>query len=205
MHINHKTGEKMRIDWDGKTIEVFDRYTGGVYKAYIFVVTLPFSMKIFVMACPDMKSNNWLRWHIKAYEYFGVVTRILVSYNLKTGVISNKKNEDPILNKSYMELAEYYDTVIIPTRVRYPKDKVTVEGSTNDIANYIFGRLRNVSFSYTDLRENLKGISFTLPKSKTLELVGPSGGGMATICHLIRGFYEEMKEILLSTILISGK
>ena len=82
---------------------------------------------------------------------------------------------------------------------------MTVEGLINAITNYIFGRLRNVSFSYTDLRENLKGISFTLPKSKTLELVGPSGGGMATICHLIRGFYEEMKEILLSTILISGK
>ena len=78
----------------------------GVYKAYIFVVTLPFSMKIFVMACPDMKSNNWLRCHIKAYEYFEVVTRILVSYNLKTGVISNKKNEDLILN-NIMRLSSY--------------------------------------------------------------------------------------------------
>ena len=78
MHINHKTGEKTRIDWDDKTMEVFERYTGEVYKAYIFVVTLPFSMKIFVMACSDMKSNNWLRCYIKAYEYFGGVTRIIV-------------------------------------------------------------------------------------------------------------------------------
>ena len=60
MHINHKLGEKIQVVWDGKTMEVFEIYTGEVYKAYIFVVTLPFSMKTFVMACPDMKSNNWL-------------------------------------------------------------------------------------------------------------------------------------------------
>lgn len=157
MHISHKPGDRMQVDWDGKTMEVHDKYTGEVYTAYIFVATLPFSMKSFVRACPDMKTKNWLRCHVEAYEYFGGSTRILVSDNLKTGVISNKKHEDPVLNRNYMELADHYDTVIIPTRVRRPCDKGAVEGSVNDITNFIFGRLRNVKFfSFDDLNEAIK-------------------------------------------------
>ena len=34
--------------------------------------------------------------------------------NLKTGVDSNKKYEDPVLNKSYQEMADHYGTTVIP-------------------------------------------------------------------------------------------
>ena len=97
---------------------VFDRYTGESIKAYLFEATLPFSMLCYVQACPTMKIADWIDCHINAYSYFEGVTRLLVPDNLKTGVISNKKYEDPVLNKSYQEMADHYDTTIIPTRVR---------------------------------------------------------------------------------------
>ncbi len=48
----------------------------------------------------------------------------------------------------------------------------------------------HVCFSYENNRRVLNDVSFTLEAGKTLALVGPSGGGKTTICHLIPRFYE---------------
>ena len=53
------------------------------------------------------------------YNFFGGVSRILVPDNLKTGVISHKKYDDPVLNKVYQEMADYYSTTIIIRRHYY--------------------------------------------------------------------------------------
>ena len=139
MHISHKPGDKMMVDWDGKTLEVKSRTTGEISPAYLFVATLPFSMKTYVRACPNMKEDEWIRCHIEAYKYFGGVTRLLIPDNLKTGVISHKKHDDPVLNKAYQEMAEYYDTVILPARVRKPRDYV----QKKIISNYLKITLKN--------------------------------------------------------------
>lgn len=51
----------------------------------------------------------------------------------------------------------------------------------------------NVEFGYKNAKggetEVLKGISFTVKKGKTVALVGSSGGGKTTICHLLPRFY----------------
>lgn len=59
-----------------------------------------------------------------------------------------------------------------------------------DIAG-VKGKLefKNVSFSYEDGKAVLDGLSFTVEAGRTLALVGPSGGGKTTICHLIPRFY----------------
>ncbi|MBQ7714971.1 MAG: ABC transporter ATP-binding protein [Clostridia bacterium] len=49
---------------------------------------------------------------------------------------------------------------------------------------------KDVSFSYNESKSVLNGISFRIPRGKTLALVGPSGGGKTTICNLIPRFYE---------------
>jgi ATP-binding cassette subfamily B protein len=47
-----------------------------------------------------------------------------------------------------------------------------------------------VSFGYDDDEKVLDNISIKIPVGKTLALVGPSGGGKTTLCHLIPRFYE---------------
>ena len=47
----------------------------------------------------------------------------------------------------------------------------------------------HVSFHYVENNEVLDDVSFHLEAGKTLALVGPSGGGKTTICHLIPRFY----------------
>lgn len=51
-------------------------------------------------------------------------------------------------------------------------------------------KFNNVSFSYNDKTEVLRNINLTIPKGKTVALVGPSGGGKTTFCNLIPRFYE---------------
>ena len=48
---------------------------------------------------------------------------------------------------------------------------------------------RDVHFSY-DNREVISGVSFEIPKGKTVALVGPSGGGKTTISDMIPRFYD---------------
>lgn len=49
---------------------------------------------------------------------------------------------------------------------------------------------KNVSYSYVDSKEVLHDVSFKLDKGKKLALVGSSGGGKTTICHLLPNFYR---------------
>ena len=59
-------------------------------------------------------------------------------------------------------------------------------------------QLENVSFAYDETKDVLKNVSLNIEKGKTLALVGPSGGGKTTICHLIPNFYKaESGRILI--------
>jgi len=51
-------------------------------------------------------------------------------------------------------------------------------------------RFNDVTFSYNEGRKVLQNIDLTVPHGKTVALVGPSGGGKTTLCHLIPRFYE---------------
>jgi len=54
----------------------------------------------------------------------------------------------------------------------------------------------NVSFSYNESKRVLDGISFSVKRGETLALVGPSGGGKTTICHLLPGFYRQDEGVI---------
>ncbi|MBR6406135.1 MAG: ABC transporter ATP-binding protein [Lachnospiraceae bacterium] len=60
---------------------------------------------------------------------------------------------------------------------------------------------RDVSYSYDDKNEVLEHINMKIGRGKKYALVGPSGGGKTTICHLIPHFYDIQE----GEILIDGK
>lgn len=156
MRIKQTPGELLEVDWAGKTLNVYDDITGEVSPAYVFVASLPCSLYRYAEAFLSMKSENWLSAHINAYRFFGGSTRILVPDNLKTAVITHGRSEI-ILNRSYQEMAEHYNTAVIPTRPRAPKDKPTAEGSVGVISTWIIAALRNEKFfSIESLNEAIK-------------------------------------------------
>ena len=62
---------------------------------------------------------------------------------------------------------------------------------------------KNVTFSYDETKEVLYDVNLKLEKGRKLALVGPSGGGKTTLCHLLPNFYhlEEGN----GTIMIDGQ
>jgi len=145
MRIKHKPGDKTEVDWAGDTLPVYDPVTGDSVPGYLFVGALPCSFYIFADLCENMLQESWQYCHINMYNYFGGVTRLLIPDNLKTGVITNSRY-DLVMNKSYQELAEYYDTAIVPCRVEAPNDKSHAEGSVRFAETWILARLRNQKF-----------------------------------------------------------
>ncbi|MER2457636.1 IS21 family transposase [Bacillus subtilis] len=155
LRIRRKPGEIMEVDWAGSTAFIIDRDTGEKIKAYIFVATLPCSQLSYAEATLSMDLHSWIDVHIHAYDYFGGVTQIVVPDNLKTGVTKHTSRE-LVLNPTYREMADYYSTIIMPARVRSPKDKASVEGSVGVISTWIIAALRNTHcFSIEELNEEL--------------------------------------------------
>ncbi|MBE6925617.1 MAG: ABC transporter ATP-binding protein, partial [Ruminococcaceae bacterium] len=62
---------------------------------------------------------------------------------------------------------------------------------------------RNVSYGYDTSKEVLRNVNLKLEKGCKLALVGPSGGGKTTLCHLLPNFYKLSAED--GAILIDGK
>jgi len=142
MRIKHKPGNAIQVDWAGSTFEIHDSITGEIVEAYLFVAVLPCSWYAYVEPCLDMKSESWIACHVNMYNYFGGSTRLLIPDNLKVGIDKNTRYET-ILNRSYSEMADYYDTAIIPARVDKPQDKSAAEGTVKHTSTWIIAALRN--------------------------------------------------------------
>jgi hypothetical protein len=157
MHIHRKPGEQVEVDWAGDPAHIIDPDTGELTKAHIFVGVMTYSQYTYVEAFINEKQKAWITAHVHMYEYFGGVAKILVPDNCKTAVIHNKGWFNQKVNAVYHEMAEHYDTAIIPARVRAPKDKPNVEGSVGHISTWITAALRNEQFfSLAEINDAIK-------------------------------------------------
>ncbi len=145
MHLEHKPGDVMQVDWAGDTLPLTDIHTGEVVDLYLFVCTLPYSGYTYCEVFRKMTLPNWIAANVNALEYFGGVPHIIDCDNLKTGVITHGKDEI-VLNRTYSDFAEYYNLAILPGRVRKPKDKAHVEGAVKIAESWILAALRNRTF-----------------------------------------------------------
>ena len=75
--------------------------------------------------CTDLKSQNFIRCHIHANEYFGGVTRISVSDNLRARITKNTRYET-IIPQTYNEIADHYMYITVKM---YPCSGGTDTGS----------------------------------------------------------------------------
>lgn len=145
MRQEHRAGEKTFIDYAGQTVCVYDRGRGEPRQAQIFVAVLGASSYTFAEATWTQTLPDWIGSHIRAFNFFEGVSKILVPDNLKSGV--NKACfYEPEINLTYLDMAQYYGTAVIPARSRKPKDKAKAEAAVLLSERWILAKLRNRQF-----------------------------------------------------------
>jgi transposase len=79
------------------------------------------------------------------FAFFGGCSSILIPDNLKSGITRPCRYE-PGINRTYEDMAAHYGAVVIPARVRKPKDKPKAELSVLLAQRWILAALRNRTF-----------------------------------------------------------
>jgi len=141
----HKAGEKMFVDYSGLTMETIDQKTGEISKAEVFVAALGASGYSYAEASTSQQKQDFIASHIRAFEFFGGCTEILVPDNLKSAVTTASWYE-PDINDSYQDMADHYGTVVVPARPYKPKDKSKAELSVKLVQRWILAKLRHRKF-----------------------------------------------------------
>lgn len=92
------------------------------------------------------------------------------------------------MNRTYLEMAEHYQTAIMPARIRHPKDKPNAEGAVGVISTWIIASLRNQQFF--SIEELNKAIQEKLAEYNEKPFQKKSGSRLSA-------FLEEEKFALL--------
>jgi transposase len=132
MRQTHIAGEKLFVDFAGRTGEVVDGLTGEIIPVQIFVAVLGVSNFTYAEAVLSQKLPDWIAAHVRAFAYFGGVTRQTVSDNLKAGITKACFHE-PMVNRTYADMARHYGTPSFPraliSRATKPKSKSRLSGA----------------------------------------------------------------------------
>ncbi len=114
---------------------------------------------------------------------FADYSTFIVSVNLFLSPINTLIRFAEQLQNGISGFERFLEVLDTPTE-RDPQAGLSVDRLQGHI------RFENVSYGYESSREVLHNIDLDIPAGSTFALVGPSGGGKTTLCHLIPGFYD---------------
>ncbi len=146
LHFNAVIGQKMEVDFAGKTFQMVDHLTGELMEIVVFVAVLPYSQLIYAEGMVSTKEPQWIAVNNNALRYFGGVPALVVCDNCKQAVIANRDWISPELNKDYAEWAEHNHTVILPAKVKKPKYKSSVENAVGILEKGFFHDMEEMDY-----------------------------------------------------------
>jgi transposase len=126
MHIEHKIGDKMYIDYAGDTLPYVDTDSGEIALAQVFVAILGWSQYAYVESMRSQTTEELIAASEHNVQYFKGLPLAIVPDNLTSAVVKANRYE-PDLNKNFSCFAEHYGMGVLPARVRKPQDKAHVE------------------------------------------------------------------------------
>ena len=117
MHIDHKAGEKLFVDYAGDQLAIVDPDSGKERPVATFVAILGASELTYVEASATQQSDDWTRSNERTVRYCGGSPQVIVPDNLRSAV-SRGDPYEPGINATFDAFAGHYGVVIMPARVR---------------------------------------------------------------------------------------
>lgn len=168
----HVPGDKLFVDFAGRTVEIRDPQGGASTFAQIFVAVLGYSNLTYVEAVASQTTADWVQCHANCFAAIGGVPNWVVSDNLKAAVWRRERDRT-VLNPAYSECMQHYGTVAVPTRSRKPKDKAKAEVGVQIAQRWILFRLRDrVFFDLGELNQELRRLTQVMNTHPFKKLAG---------------------------------
>jgi transposase len=145
MHLEHKAGDKLFVDFAGDKLHLRDIETGEQTTVEFFVAILPCSQLTYAQCVLSQRKEDFILGLSNALSYLGGVPQAIVPDNLKSAVDKADPYE-PKINETLADFASHYGTCILPARSRKPKDKALVENAVKVLYSRIYAPLRNRVF-----------------------------------------------------------
>ena len=145
MHMEHKAGDKLYVDFAGDKLEITCEQTGEVKPVEVFVAILGASQLTYVEAVMTQQKEDFIFACENALHYCSGVPRAIVPDNLKSAVSKSSKYE-PTLNETFADFAEHYGTAILPARAYRPRDKALVENAVRIIYTRIYVKVKRQQY-----------------------------------------------------------
>ena len=145
MRQRHFAGEKLFVDYAGRTVPIYGAACEEAFRASLFVGALGASGYAYAEATRTATLPDWLGSHVRMLEFYGSSPTILVPDNLRVGVTKADRYE-PQLQRSYEEMAGHFGIAVIPARPYRPKDKPKVELTVLLVCRWVLARLRHQRF-----------------------------------------------------------
>lgn len=156
MHFEHKAGDKLFVDYAGKNLRIVNRETGEIIPVEVFVAILGASQMIYVEATFTQGKEDFIGSVGRTFWYIGGVTNAVIPDNVKSAVNESNKYE-PLINENFACFGLHYNTYILATRSRKPRDKALVEKAISIVYSRIFAPLRDrVFYSLEELNEAIR-------------------------------------------------
>jgi transposase len=173
MRQTHVGGDKLFVDYAGDTVPVIiDRLTGETRPAQIFVAVLGASNLTYAEASWTQALADWIGAHTRTFAAIGGAPQLLVPDNTKVAIIKSCLY-DPLVNRTYGDMAAHYDTAILPARPRRPRDKAKVESGVLIIERWLLGRLRHRRYySLAELNATIRELVRQLNDERLLRRLG---------------------------------
>ena len=115
-------------------------------------------------------------------ELLNAVVMVIAAFIL-FGALDSAGSYSALLRNVDLNVSKANSVLDMPT--------MDIDGQDITPTNYDID-VENVEFSY-DKRKIIDGVSVHIPQKTTTAIVGPSGGGKTTLCHLIARFWDVDK------------
>jgi transposase len=168
MHMEHKAGEKMYVDYAGQKLHLVDPESGSDVPVEVFVAILGASQLTYVEASYSQKKENFIGSCENALHYFGGVPNAIVTDNLKSAVIKGNRYE-PSLNEAFRDFVSHYMMAALPAAPYKPRYKALVEGAVKIIYRTIYGTVKERVYSSLELLNQAIGIALEEHNTRPLK------------------------------------